>query len=57
MKIEVKETKYKIGDVLYNYDGCNVFKHEVVGFSINCVNVFADNMEGGEFYYLLLEDR
>lgn len=56
MEIEVKGTKFKIGDVLYEYDGWYVFKYEVVGFSINATNVFANNMEVGKVYYLLLKD-
>lgn len=56
MEIEVKNTKFKIGDVLYYYDGWYVFKYEVVGFSINATNVFANNMEIGRVYYLLLEE-
>lgn len=56
MEIEVKNTKFKIGDVLYEYDGWYVFKYEVLGFSINATNVYANNMEVGKVYYLLLKD-
>ena len=55
MKIEVKETKFKIGDVLYYYDSNGVRKYVVVGFHIDG-DVFADNVEEGTIEYLLLED-
>lgn len=56
MEIEVKGTKFKIGDVLYEYDGWYVFKYEVVGFSINATNVYADKLDSGMIYYLLLKE-
>lgn len=42
--------------MLYEYDGWYVFKYEVVGFSINATNVYANNMEVGKVYYLLLKE-